>query len=107
MTTPNPSSSSDGPTLAFPQGEPLSSAATPRGGSRGARALARLLAGTGVPCEMVLPSGEAIRCGDGPPRFRVIVRSDRALRGAYDELALGGAYVEGEIDIEGDIWSVF
>ncbi|MFL6235567.1 MAG: class I SAM-dependent methyltransferase [Thermoanaerobaculia bacterium] len=56
---------------------------------------------------MVLPSGEAIRCGDGPPRFRVIVRSDRALRGAYDELALGGAYVEGEIDLEGDIWSVF
>jgi cyclopropane-fatty-acyl-phospholipid synthase len=55
----------------------------------------------------VLPSGEAIRCGDGPPRFRVIVRSGRALRGAYDELALGGAYVEGEIDLEGDIWSVF
>ncbi|HEX4965447.1 MAG TPA: class I SAM-dependent methyltransferase [Thermoanaerobaculia bacterium] len=86
---------------------PQSPTAKPGTGSRGARALARLLDGTGVPCEMVLPSGEAIRCGDGPPKFRVLVHSDRALRGAYDELALGRAYMEGEIDIEGDVWSAF
>jgi cyclopropane fatty-acyl-phospholipid synthase-like methyltransferase len=84
-------------------GEPPS--ATPKKPSARARALARLLDGAGVACEIVLPSGEAVRCGDGPPKFRLIVHSDRALRGALDELALGGAYVEGEIDLEGDIWS--
>lgn len=83
------------------------STASSRAGSRRVRALARLLAATGVPCELVPPAGEPIRCGDGPPKFRVIVHSDRALRGAYDELALGSAFVEGEIDFEGDIWSLF
>jgi cyclopropane-fatty-acyl-phospholipid synthase len=29
------------------------------------------------------------------------------LRGGLDELALGRAYVEGDLDIEGDIWSLF
>jgi cyclopropane-fatty-acyl-phospholipid synthase len=77
----------------------------PKTGSRSARALTRLLDGTGIACEVVLPSGEAVRCGASPPKFRLIVHSDRALRGAFDELALGGAYVEGEIDLEGDIWS--
>jgi cyclopropane-fatty-acyl-phospholipid synthase len=84
-----------------------SSTATARPGGKGARALARLLGGTGVPCEIVLPSGEAIRYGESPPKFRLIVHSDRGLRGAFDELALGRAYVEGEIDVEGDFWSVF
>lgn len=95
------------PSSAAPRAFSPGSAAKSGTGSRGTRALARLLAGTGVPCEVVLPAGEAIRCGDGPPKFRVVVHSDRALRGAFDELALGRAYVEGEIDIEGDLWSAF
>src|SRR3954453_23142945 len=66
-----------------------SAIAASKRGSRGARALVRLLEGTGVPCEVVLPSGDAIRCGEGSPKFRVTVHSDRALRGAFDERALG------------------
>jgi cyclopropane fatty-acyl-phospholipid synthase-like methyltransferase len=102
------SPSSDASPLALRQSEePPATLATPKPGNRGARALARLLDGTGVPSEVVLPSGETIRCGDGSPKFRVIVHSDRVLRRAFDELALAGAYVEGAIDIEGDMWSIF
>jgi cyclopropane-fatty-acyl-phospholipid synthase len=74
---------------------------------RRARALRQLLEGAGVPCEVRLASGEEIRCGEGAPRFRVVFHSDRALRGGMDELALGSAYVQGEIDIVGDLGSVF
>jgi cyclopropane-fatty-acyl-phospholipid synthase len=101
------SPSSDASPLALRRSGEPSGLGTPGKGSRGSRALARLLAGTGVPCEVVLPSGEAIRCGDGPPKFRVIVHDDRVLRRAFDELALAGAYVEGAIDLEGDLWSIF
>lgn len=75
--------------------------------SRAARRVARLLDVGGVRCEVRLPDGEEIRFGSGPPALRVVFRSERVLRRAYDELALGRAYVEGEIDLEGDLWSVF
>jgi len=74
--------------------------------SRGVRALVRLLNEAGASCELRLPSGEEVRCGAGAPAFRVVVHSDRVLRGAFDELALGRAYVEGDLDIEGDLWNV-
>jgi cyclopropane-fatty-acyl-phospholipid synthase len=69
--------------------------------------LSRLLADTGVPCEVILPSGQVLRFGAGEPKFRAIFRSDRVLRQAFDEMALGRAYVEGDLDLEGDLWSVF
>ena len=56
----------------------------------------------GVPCEIELPSGACIRAGADPPAFRVKVRSEKALR-RLDEYALGMAYVEGQIDFEGDM----
>jgi cyclopropane-fatty-acyl-phospholipid synthase len=102
-----PSSSAALPAVFRQSGKPPLTRAARKTGSRGARSLARLLEETGVPCAVVLPSGEAIQCGDGPPRFRVIVHSDRVLRRFFDELALAGAYVEGALDIEGDLWSVF
>ena len=101
-----PPSSGASPLAARPGGEPPS-AATPGPGNQGAMALARLPAGIGVPSEVVLASGETMRCGDGPPKFRVIVHSDKVLRRAFDVLALAGAYVEGAIDLEGDMWSIF
>jgi cyclopropane-fatty-acyl-phospholipid synthase len=74
--------------------------------SRTGERLLRLLDGAGVACEVQLPSGEVVRCGEGTPRFRAVFHSDRVLRRAFDEFALGRAYVEGELDLEGDLWSV-
>jgi hypothetical protein len=73
--------------------------APPASRSSGAERLRRILDGAGVPCEVRLASGEVVRCGDGPPRFRATFHSDRVLRRAFDEMALGQAYVEGEIDL--------
>jgi cyclopropane-fatty-acyl-phospholipid synthase len=70
--------------------------------SRRGAALTRLLESAGVPCEVRFASGETVRCGAGQPAFRVVLHSDRPLRAGIDELALGRAYVEGEIDVEGD-----
>ncbi|MGH7322286.1 MAG: class I SAM-dependent methyltransferase [Candidatus Rokuibacteriota bacterium] len=67
--------------------------------------LRRLLADARVPCEVVLPSGETLYGGTAPA-FRVTIRSSRALRGGLDEFSLGKAYVEGDIDIEGDMLSL-
>ncbi len=75
--------------------------------SRTGERLLRLFDGAEVACEFVLPSGEVVRCGEGAPRFRAIFHSDRVLRRAFDEFSLGQAYVEGELDLEGDLWSVF
>lgn len=70
------------------------------------KALDRLMNGTGIPCEFELPSGEVLRFGSGPPKFRVICRSHRVLERTIDELSFGEAYVKGEIDIEGDMMSL-
>lgn len=70
--------------------------------SRRGAALTRLLERAGVPCEVRFASGEVVRCGSGAPAFRVVLHSDRPLRAGLDELALGRAYVEGEVDVEGD-----
>jgi cyclopropane-fatty-acyl-phospholipid synthase len=75
--------------------------------SRTGERLVRLLDGSGVACEVELPSGEVLRCGEGQPKFRAVFHSDRVLRRSLDELSLGEAYVEGELDLEGDLWSVF
>ena len=78
----------------------------PAPGRRAARLL-EVLRTAEADCEVVLPSGETLRSGDGAPRFRAVFHTERALRRAFDELALGRAYVEGELDLEGDLWSVF
>ncbi len=75
--------------------------------SRRAQMLARVLDSAGVPCEIVLPDRTVACCGEGTPRFRVTIHDESALRKGLDELALGTAYVEGKIDIEGDLFSVF
>lgn len=79
--------------------------AAPHADSAGSSAalLRRWLEPAGIPCEIVLPSGQVLGFGHGPPGFRVTFRSDRAFRAGLDEFALAQAYVEGEIDIEGDM----
>jgi cyclopropane-fatty-acyl-phospholipid synthase len=71
------------------------------GPERHAGALLSRLDHVGVPSEVVLPDGETIRCGDGVPAFRLRFHTDRALA-HLDELSLGRAYVDGEVDLEGD-----
>lgn len=75
--------------------------------NRRARILASVLESAGVPCEIVLHDRTVIRCGEGAPTFRVTIKDESALRAGTDELALGAAYVEGKIDIEGDLLSMF
>ncbi len=57
-----------------------------------------LLAGT--PCEIVLASGATLQCGEGPPEFRLRLRTDDAFRRGIEELEIARAYIEGDFDIE-------
>src|SRR6266571_578656 len=63
--------------------------------------LGRLLLDVDV--EVTLPDGEVLSFGQAPPKFRVTINHDRALRRGFDEFALGQAYVEGDIDFSGDM----
>lgn len=71
--------------------------------SAAARFLRSFIGESGISCEFGLPSGEVLRFGSEAPRFRVIFRTERALRQLFDETASGEAYVNGEIDIDGDM----
>jgi cyclopropane-fatty-acyl-phospholipid synthase len=73
---------------------------------RAAQSLHRVMAGVKIPCEFVLPGGDCHRFGDGPPKFRVTIKTERALGHGFDEFGLGQAYVEGDIEIEGDMMSL-
>ena len=75
----------------------------PQQPSRAAGLIRRALETGGAQCEVRLASGETIRLGEGDPQFRLVFHSDRVLAKAFDELALGEAYVNGEFDIEGDM----
>lgn len=66
---------------------------------------ASLLERSGVACEIALPGGRRVRVGSGVPRFRVVVHSTAALR-RLDELSLSQAYIDGLLDLEGDILGV-
>jgi cyclopropane-fatty-acyl-phospholipid synthase len=56
-----------------------------------------------VPGEFETASGQVFSFGQGAPQFRVKFRSDSLLHMPQDELSLGRAYVNGEIDLEGDM----
>ena len=71
-----------------------------------ARLLHQVMARVSIPCQFILPDGESHRFGNGPPKFRVTIKTERALRRGFDEFSLGQAYVEGEIEIEGDMMSL-
>jgi len=53
--------------------------------------------------EIVTPSGELIRLGAQEPRFRIKFRRADLLKRPQDEFSLGRAYVNGDIDFEGDM----
>jgi cyclopropane-fatty-acyl-phospholipid synthase len=55
--------------------------------------------------EIVLPGRPAARIGRGEPAFRVVARTPRAVSAlkSFDELAIGEAYLDGDLDLEGDL----
>lgn len=98
----------DAPATDAPAETPVAAAATPR--SLAARHLSKLVeravAQSGISCSLQLASGELLRFGPGEPQFRVIFHSDKPLLGPMTEDALGTAYVQGQFDIEGDLWAM-
>jgi cyclopropane-fatty-acyl-phospholipid synthase len=58
-----------------------------------------------VPFEVVLPDGAVQRFGKGAPSFTVTLKNRRGLRAitSVDEGRIGDAYLNGDIEIEGDM----
>lgn len=58
---------------------------------------------------VALPNGNIQRFGSSAPRFRIILKNNRALRAvaSLDEGRFGDAYLAGDIDVDGDILSLF
>ena len=75
------------------------------GGSPGF--VAQLLEESGIPCEIVLPDGRAEKFGRGEPRFCLTFHHDRLFKYGFDELTFCEAYMNGEVDIEGDMAAFF
>jgi cyclopropane-fatty-acyl-phospholipid synthase len=61
------------------------------------------------PCEIELLDGSVLRSGGGTPRFRVRVRTPRGLAALAlrDEMLVGEAYLDGHLDLEGDLMAAF
>lgn len=55
--------------------------------------------------ELTLPGGAAVSFGDDAPAFRIRLRTLRALRAftRLDEVRIGLAYLEGDLDLEGEL----
>ncbi len=69
-----------------------------------ARLLHTALADVPVPCQFTFAQGETLRLGPaGEPAFSVVFHSDEVLGKRLDEYAICRAYIEGQIEIEGDV----
>jgi cyclopropane-fatty-acyl-phospholipid synthase len=66
----------------------------------------KLFAGLSIPGEIVLPDSRTVAFGEGAPRFRITVHNQKLLRRPHDEFSLGQAYVNGELDLEGDMLAI-
>ncbi|CAG7926227.1 unnamed protein product [Penicillium olsonii] len=64
--------------------------------------VATLLAGLDTPGEIQLPDGSIVAVGSGEPVYRVVFHSKRALNTPMTEIGIGQAYLEGEIEVQGD-----
>ncbi|KAL4938425.1 hypothetical protein BDV06DRAFT_56766 [Aspergillus oleicola] len=71
--------------------------------------LAALLRQLDIPGEIQLPNGTLFTVGNNhdPPVYRVIFRSQDALRTPMTERAVGEAFITGQIDVEGDLFALF
>lgn len=61
-----------------------------------------------IPFNVSLPNGETYSFGSGAPKFSIVIKDQQALSAIlrFDELGFSEAYMDGGLDIEGDIWSV-
>lgn len=59
----------------------------------------------GVPCDLGLPDGRILSVGDGAPEFRLVLHNELPLSGSLTDLSLARAYVNGDLDVEGDVLS--
>ncbi|MBT9612068.1 MAG: class I SAM-dependent methyltransferase [Burkholderiales bacterium] len=66
-----------------------------------------IVEGSGVKCLVELPGGAFHQFGGDAPDFKVKFHDARLLSRSFDELGFAEAYINGEIDIEGDIREVF
>lgn len=71
--------------------------------SRRNDSLQQVLEKSGLSCAARLPSGEVRRFGAGEPAFVLAPHNDEILHCSLDEFALGKAYVDGALDLEGDM----
>lgn len=69
----------------------------------------RRFAAPAVTFSVCLPDGERMQFGTGAPRFHVALKNRRALRACStaDEGRFADAYVDGDIDIDGDMTAPF
>jgi cyclopropane-fatty-acyl-phospholipid synthase len=67
----------------------------------------QVLEGFSTPCEIVLAQGEVLRVGTGAPKFRITFHDDSVILRGTDEFAFAEAFVNGDIDIEGDMMALF
>ena len=70
---------------------------------------AGLFGRTTVPFSVIMPDGAVQRFGEGASSFTVTLKNRQALRAisSVDEGRIGDAYVNGDIDIEGDLLRPF
>jgi cyclopropane-fatty-acyl-phospholipid synthase len=65
--------------------------------------LRQIVEGTGISCEIVFASGEVERFGPSAPQFTLHFKNDRSLRYGFDEFAFADAFVNGDIEVQGDL----
>jgi cyclopropane-fatty-acyl-phospholipid synthase len=58
-------------------------------------------------CKVALPNGAQIQFGDSDPAFVVTFKSERSLSLPLNEYAIAAAYINGEVDLDGDMEPVF
>ncbi len=86
---------------------PKATSAAPRTGMLGR--FAAQFADSPVSFDVTLPDGAVQRFGPGAPSFHVTLKNKRALRAvtSIDEGRIGDAYVNGDIDVEGNMLDPF
>jgi cyclopropane-fatty-acyl-phospholipid synthase len=72
-------------------------------------ALSDRVGGVGIPFSIELPGGEKRHIGRGNPEFHVSLRNERGLKAlrTLDEATIAEAYLQGDIDIDGDMLKPF
>ncbi len=62
-----------------------------------------------TPFSIEMPDGNKRDIGEDEPQFRVALRTDRAVKalGTLDEANIAEAYLQGDIDLDGDMVSLF